>query len=214
MQKVLWCCVELGIAFERIDWAGPFGGNDDPAYLKMNPNGRVPTIEDGANIVWESNSILRYLCAVYGGARLHPADPYRRSEVERWMDWQLASLNPPMTTMLLGYYRTPPHQRDAAALEAARKEAIRCWTIVDGFIASRRYLCGAELTLADIGNGILAHRWHNYPIERPGAASTSTLSRGWLYQTAVARNRARPRATVKPVTSRDRPARHPTDDIT
>ena len=142
VQKVLWCCVELGIAFHRIDWAGPFGGNDDPAYLKMNPNGRVPTIEDGDKIVWESNSILRYLCAVHGGARLHPAEPYRRSEVERWMDWQLASLNPPMTTMLLGYYRTPPDKRDAGALEAARREALRCWTIVERFIAGRQYLAG------------------------------------------------------------------------
>jgi len=99
---------------------------------------------------------------------LHPPEPYRRSEVERWMDWQLASLNPPMTTMLLGYYRTPPDKRDAAALEAARTEAIRCWTIVENFIAGRRYLAGPDLTLADIGNGILVHRWHNYPIARPG----------------------------------------------
>jgi glutathione S-transferase len=167
VQKVLWCCVELGIDFHRIDWAGPFGGNDDPAYLAMNPNGRVPTIEDGDKIVWESNSILRYLCAVYGGARLHPTDPFVRSEVERWMDWQLASLNPPMTTMLLGYYRTPENKRDVAALEAARKEALRCWTIVERFIAGRQYLTGADLSLADIGNGILVHRWHNYPIERP-----------------------------------------------
>ncbi|HLH95209.1 MAG TPA: glutathione S-transferase family protein [Xanthobacteraceae bacterium] len=167
VQKVLWLCVELGVKFERIDWAGPFGGNDDPAYLAKNPNGRVPTIEDGDKIVWESNSILRYLCAAYGGARLHPPEPYRRSEVERWMDWQLASLNPSMTTMLLGYYRTPTEKRDAAALEAARKEAIRWWSIVERFMAGRRYLAGDELTLADIGNGILVHRWHNYPIERP-----------------------------------------------
>jgi glutathione S-transferase len=110
----------------------------------MNPNGRVPTIEDGDKIVWESNSILRYLCAVHGGARLHPADAFARSAVERWMDWQLASLNPPMTTM-----------------------ALRCWTIVERFIAGRPFLAGPELTLADIGNGILVHRWHNYPIERP-----------------------------------------------
>ena len=167
VQKVLWCCVELGVAFERIDWAGPFGGNDDPAYLAKNPNGRVPTIEDGDRIIWESNAILRYLCATYGGAHLHPAEPYRRSEVERWMDWQLASLNPPMTTMLIGYYRTPADKRDPPALEAARKEALRCWTIVEKFIAGRKYLAGPDLTLADIGNGILVHRWHNYPIERP-----------------------------------------------
>jgi glutathione S-transferase len=167
VQKVLWCCVELGIEFERIDWAGPFGGNDDPDYLAMNPNGRVPTIKHGDKIVWESNTVIRYLSAVFGGERLLPAEAYRRSEIERWMDWQLSVLNPPMTTLLLGYYRTPADKRNAAALEAARQEAIRCWTIAEGRIAANTFLAGRELTLADIGNGILVHRWFEYPIERP-----------------------------------------------
>ena len=167
VQKVMWGIGELGLPHERIDIAGAFGRNREPAYLGLNPNGLVPTLEDGDLVLWESNTILRYLCATYGGARLHPADAFARSEVERWMDWQLASLNPAMTTMLIGYFRTPEDKRDAAALESARKEAIRCWTIVERFIAGRRYLCGGDLTLADIGNGILVHRWHNYPIERP-----------------------------------------------
>jgi glutathione S-transferase len=168
VQKVLWCCTELGIAFERVDLGGPFGGNDDPEYRAMNPNGRVPTIRHGDVIVWESNTILRYLCAVDdGGARLHPRDPARRSDVERWMDWQLATINPSMTTMLLGYYRTPEDQRDPAALEAARRQAAGLWSIIENQLDGRDYLAGGDLTLADIGLGILAHRWHNYPIERP-----------------------------------------------
>ena len=108
----------------------------------MNPNGRVPTIKDGDKIVWESNSCCRYLCAIYGGERLIPAEPYRRSEIERWMDWQLSVLNIPMTTLLLGYYRTPPEKRNAAALEAAHKEAVRCWKIADGVIAANGFLAG------------------------------------------------------------------------
>jgi glutathione S-transferase len=167
VQKVLWCCVELGIEFERTDWGGSFGGNDDPAYRAMNPNGRVPTIKDGDVVVWESNTILRYLCATHGGAWLHPADPAGRSAVERWMDWQLAALNPSMTTLLIGYYRTPPEKRDAAMLENARKQAIDQWSIVEKWLDGRDYLTGSQLTLADIGNGILVHRWHSYPIERP-----------------------------------------------
>jgi glutathione S-transferase len=174
VQKALWCCVELGIEFKRIDWAGEFGGNDDPDYLAMNPNGRVPTIKDGENIVWESNSVIRYLCATRGAERLLPSAPYRRSQVERWMDWQLATLNPPMTTLLLGYYRTPEDKRNHPALEAARKEAIRCWTIADGAIAKQGYLAGRDLTLADFGNGILVHRWFSYPIERPDLPALKT----------------------------------------
>lgn len=167
VQKVLWCCEELGLEFERIDWAGEFGGNDDPAYRAMNPNGKVPTLKDGDTIVWESNSILRYLCATKNGDRMLPREPGRRSEIERWMDWQLAGLNPSMTALLLGYYRTPPEKRNAAALETARQQAIEQWSIVDRWLDGRDYLAGSEFTLADIGNGILVHRWHSYPIERP-----------------------------------------------
>lgn len=167
VQKVLWCCVELGLDFKRIDWAGEFGGNDDPAYRAMNPNGKVPTIKDGDAIVWELNSILRYLCATRKAAHLLSPEPARRSEIERWMDWQLAVLNPSMTALLIGHYRTPPEKRNAAALETARKQAIEQWSIIDQWLEGRDYLAGPEFTLSDIGNGILAHRWHSYPIERP-----------------------------------------------
>jgi glutathione S-transferase len=167
VQKVLWTCAELDIAFERVDWGGQFGGNRDPQYLAMNPMGLVPTVKDGDLVIWESNTICRYLCATRGGAKLHPTDPTKRTEVERWMDWQLAALTQPMATMLQGHYRTPPEKRDAQALEAARKRASELWTIVEERLADRPYLAGDALTLADVCVGIWAHRWHLYPIERP-----------------------------------------------
>jgi glutathione S-transferase len=170
VQKVLWTCAELEIPFERVDWGGKFGGNRDPDYLAMNPMGLVPTVKDGDLVIWESNSIIRYLCATRGGERLHPGDPARRSEVERWMDWQLAALTQPMASMLQGYYRTPPEQRDTATLEAARRRAVELWTIVDNRLADRPYLAGDTLTLADVCVGIWAHRWHQYPVERPALA--------------------------------------------
>jgi len=167
VQKVLWLCAELEIAFERVDWGGPFGGNKDPDYLRMNPNGLVPTVDDGGLIIWESNTILRHLAATRGGQKLHPSEPALRTQVERWMDWQLASLTPPMTTLLMGYFRTPPEKRDAAVLEAARKRGGEVWAMVEGQLAGRHYIAGSEFTLADIGLGIWAHRWHAFPIERP-----------------------------------------------
>jgi len=96
VQKVLWCCAELDIAYERTDWGGPFGGNQDPEYLKLNPNGLVPTVIDGDLVMWESNTICRYLAATRNGERLYPKDPVSRTHVERWMDWQLAVVGPPM----------------------------------------------------------------------------------------------------------------------
>ena len=86
VQKVLWCCAELGIEYERVDLGGPFGGNRDPEYLAMNPNGRVPTIRDNDLILWESNTICRYLAATRHGEQLYPSDPALRANVERWMD--------------------------------------------------------------------------------------------------------------------------------
>ena len=89
VQKVLWCCAELGIDFERVDWGGKFGGNNDQAYREMNPNGLVPTLKDGDFILWESNSIMRYLNVKYGGGRLLPATPEGMANANRWMDWQI-----------------------------------------------------------------------------------------------------------------------------
>jgi glutathione S-transferase len=168
VQKVLWCCAELDIAFERLDVGGPFGGNRDPEYLRMNPNGLVPTVKDGDLIMWESNTICRYLAATRnGGEQLYPRDPAARTHVERWMDWQLAVIAPPMGQLLFGLVRSTPETRDAAAIEAARRRAHTAWTIVDEELKDRPYLGGSELSLAEIALGTLIYRWFAFPIERP-----------------------------------------------
>jgi glutathione S-transferase len=167
VQKVLWTCAELDIAFERRDWGGAFGGNRDPAYLALNPNGLVPVIEDEGFVLWESNTIIRYLAASRGGARLYPGDSRRRAEIERWMDWQLSALGPPMGTLTYGLYRAAPDQRDPVALEAAQRRGCELWPIVDRHLDAADHVAGAEFTLADICLGIYAHRWHSFPLERP-----------------------------------------------
>jgi glutathione S-transferase len=167
VQKVLWCCAELGIEYERVDLGGPFGGNRDPEYLAINPNGRVPTIKDDSLILWESNTICRYLAATRHGERLYPSEPGARANVERWMDWQLATSGPPMAALLGMLIRARPEQRDQAAIEAARRQALAAWTIVEDELADRPYLAGPELTLAEIALGTMVYRWHAFPIERP-----------------------------------------------
>jgi glutathione S-transferase len=167
VQKVLWCCAEIEIPYERVDWGGPFGGNDDPEYRRMNPNGRVPTVEDDGLVIWESNTICRYLCATRGGERLYPKDPRARTHVERWMDWQLATPGGPMGTLLQQLYRAKPEARDPKTIEAARQQALAAWKIADGALEGRPYLAGSELTLAEITLGTLVYRWHVFPIERP-----------------------------------------------
>ena len=167
VQKVLWCCGELGIPFERVDIGGPFGGNHDAEYLAINPNGLVPTIRDGELVLWESNTICRYLAQTRGGERLYPADPARRALVERWMDWQLSTIGPPMGALLYGLIRSRPEERDQAAIEAARRKAAAAWSIVEEALDPGPFLAGDALTLAEIVLGTQVHRWHTFPIERP-----------------------------------------------
>lgn len=167
VQKVLWCCSELAIPFERVDLGGPFGGNQDPEYLAMNPNGLVPTVRDGDLILWESNTICRYLATTHHGERLYPTAPAARALVERWMDWQLSTVGPPMGALLFGLIRTKPEQRDHAAIEAARRRALAAWAIVEDELDSHPFLGGSELTLAEIVLGTLVYRWHAFPMERP-----------------------------------------------
>ena len=86
VQKVLWCCGELGLDYERIDAGGVFGLTRDPEYLALNPNGLVPTISDDGFVLWESNAIVRYLAARHGSGTLWPEDLRERADAERWMD--------------------------------------------------------------------------------------------------------------------------------
>jgi glutathione S-transferase len=174
VQKVLWCCGELGIEYERVDLGGPFGGSQDPEYLALNPNGLVPTVKDGNLVMWESNTICRYLCTTHDGARLYPTDPAARTHVERWMDWQLSSVGAPMGALLFGLIRTAPEQRDQGAIEAARRKALAAWSIVEDALQDRPYLAGRDLSLAEITLGTLVYRWHAFPIERPRLKNLSS----------------------------------------
>src|SRR5258706_9620884 len=167
VQKVLWCCAELGIEVRRRDLGGSFGGLDDPAYLALNPNGRIPTVVDGDLALWESNTIMRYLVARAGGSDLHPSDPGDRALVERWMDWQIDRLTGPMFRLFYGLYLTRA-PLSAEQYEKDRREAAELWSLVDRHLTSSgRYLEHDCLTLADLALGPFLHRWHAFPIDRP-----------------------------------------------
>src|SRR5919198_1820825 len=120
VQKVMWAVGELSLPHERIDVGGPFGKNNEPAYLAMNPNGLVPTLEEDGFVLWESNAIVRYLAAKYGAGTLEPSDMCARARAGSWMDWQLTVAHPPLTPVFWGLVRTPPEKRDHAAIEAGK----------------------------------------------------------------------------------------------
>ena len=145
VQKVLWAADECGAQIRAHDVGGPFGGNDQKWYLDMNPNGVVPTIDDGGRIIWESNSAVRYLAAKYAAGTLWPNDPGQRSEADRWMDWQLSTISEPMRIAFWGLVRTPPEKRDMAAIKKAAEDAGRLFGRLDGWLAGRRYVARRPL---------------------------------------------------------------------
>ena len=169
VQKVLWCCDELSLAYERVDAGLHFGRNNEPGYLAMNPNGKVPTLEDGDFILWESNAIVRYLVMQYGPASgLYPEAPRLRASIDRWMDWVLSTLQPVERSVFWGMVRTPPEQRDMAAIQKSADEAGRLWLMVDAHLRGREFLEGDRFTLADIVLGTYCRRFLGLEgIQRP-----------------------------------------------
>lgn len=183
VQKVLWCCHELDLAFERIDAGMAFGRNGDPDYLAMNPNGRVPTLRHGEFTLWESNAIVRYLALAFDDdLKLYPAAPQTRAGIERWLDWVLSTLQPAERPLFWGLVRTPPAERDMAALQKAADENGRLWAMIDARLDGRAYLEGDAFSLADLVIGCYARRWFGVEgIARPQLANLrrwyDTLSR-------------------------------------
>jgi len=171
VQKVLWCCGEIGLPFEREDIGGPFGGNDKPEYLALNPNGRVPTIIDDGFVLWESNSCSRYLAAKHAPGTLYPDDLQTRADGERWMDWQLTVCSPAMVPVFWGMVRTKPEDRDMEAIGKARDRLSAVMAMLDSALAGRDFITGPQFTVGDIPIGIAAHRWFDMDIKREDYAN-------------------------------------------
>jgi glutathione S-transferase len=167
VQKVVWCLTELGIPFERVDAGRGFGVTDQPAYLKMNPNGLVPTFEDEDLVLWESNTIVRYLCAKFPEGGLYLADLRRRADAERWMDWSTDPLRAPTRVVSKSSRRKNLGTQDLQALEDANRELSKNYKILDDALEGRSYLLGGQFTMADIPLGVLAYRWFVLPVDRP-----------------------------------------------
>lgn len=166
VQKVLWCCEEAGLAYQRIDAGRHFGVVGTPDFLRLNPNGLVPTISDDGYVVWESNAIVRYLASTYSPGDLWPLEPRQRADADRWMDWSNSTLWPALLPLFRAFMRTPPEQRDHGRIEQQLNEAQSTMALLDRHLADRPYVGGATMTMGDIAVGSAAWRWFALPIAR------------------------------------------------
>ena len=167
VQKVMWAVGELAIPHERVDVGGAFGGNKEPAYLAMNPNGLVPTIIDDGFVLWESNAIVRYLAGKHGTGKLEPADAKARALANQWMDWQVSTVGGAILGAFWGLIRTPPDKRDHAAIKESQQKTATVLKMFDDWLGKNAYAAGAAFSMGDIPLGIMGYRFYQLVPEHP-----------------------------------------------
>ncbi|PMY44474.1 MULTISPECIES: glutathione S-transferase family protein [Pseudomonas] len=168
VRKALWCAEELGLTYEAVDAGGAFGVVDTPEYRALNPNGRIPLIEDDGFVLWESNTIVRYLAARHAaGTAWYPDDVRARASAEKWMDWTTSTFAEPFRHLFWGVLRTPAEQQDWDKINAALNNCGELLAVVDQALAEHPYLSGDAIGMGDIPLGSFIYAWFEMPIERP-----------------------------------------------
>ncbi len=167
VQKVLWALEETHTPYTHITLGGKDGGLDDPAFLKRNPHGRVPTLQDGHLIVWESDAIVRYVSAQYGAGTLWQETAQSRAIADQWMCWAAASLYRDWIDLFWRHVRTPAESRDAEVIARHHARTIKNYHRLDQHLADHNFIAGQSLSFADISIGMTLYRWFTMDIERP-----------------------------------------------
>lgn len=170
VRKVLWTCAELRLAFEQEDWGAGFRPLDTPEFISLNPNAMVPVIRDGDFVLWESNSIIRYLASRYqpgeGADTLYPHDVYARARCDQWLDWQASELNRAWSYAFLALVRRSPAHQDAAQIAQSCANWNRQMSLVERQLAKTgAYIAGPHFSLADIAIALSVNRWLDTPLE-------------------------------------------------
>ena len=194
VQKALWALEELKVPFERVDAGMAFGVVNEPFYKKINPNSRVPTIDDGGFVLWESNAIVRYLAAKHGAGSLWPNDLRERADTDRWMDWASVHVGPAINPVFWGLIRTPADKRNMSQIEAGAEAAAQQFHVLEESLGDRQYVAGNAFTAGDIGVGVYAYRWYALEVKRP------RLARVEAYYERLTRRPAFQKHTMKPLT--------------
>lgn len=167
VQKVLWALEELNLTYDRLDAGGAFGGLDTPEYAAMNPTRKVPTLQDGDLVIWESNAVVRYLAHAYGGGALAGATPVDDGRADMWMEWFQNNVYPHFIELFYQTVRLPQSQRDPAKRDAAVAGLLTQFQTLETHLSERPYLAGESFSMGDIVVGASLYRFHTMDFDRP-----------------------------------------------
>ncbi len=163
---VMWAVGELGLEHLRHNIGGSFGGDDTKDYRNMNPNGLIPTINDNGFVLWESHSIVRYLCREFGVGSLWPDNPQQLALADQWMEWHKSSLMPNLMPVFFNLVRTPKAKQDPQKIETATQATIKYLHVLEQHLGNQPYIVGDSLTMGDIPLGALIYKYFNLGIDR------------------------------------------------
>ena len=161
VRKTVWAAQELGLDFQRTDAGAGYGITTTAEYQSKNPNALVPLLEIGDFVLWESNAIVRYLCARYGSAerKFYPEELEARFDAERWMDWQQTTFNRAGGQAFIQLVRTAAEARNAEAIQQSVTATEPLLALLDRHLQQHAYMGGDAFGMADIPLGCEMHRW-------------------------------------------------------
>jgi len=164
---VIWTANELDVPYTLQLAGGNFGKLDTDEYAEINPNRMIPAIRDGDFALWESLTIVRYLCDQYGRGSVSPSDPKMRAIADQWMEWSASRAFPPVIQLFFATVRTQPEKRDRRKIEALRNTSHDMLSLLDDHLKDKAYVCGDAFTMGDIPLGCVAYRYFTVEVERP-----------------------------------------------
>jgi glutathione S-transferase len=182
----IWLCDELGVPFTLVpviqfDQAASPGAvgitlnSKSPEFLKINPNGHIPSIDDDGLILHESLAINHYLAKKHGGP-LAPANLAEDGLMTMWTAWALTEIDPRSIQIVYNRVAKPPAERDAKAADAAVAELKAPFAVLDKALAASGYVVGGRFTVADINIAECVR----YAVAAPELFESNPNVKAWL----------------------------------
>lgn len=187
--RVLWMAKELGLEYEHVPLETGASGSRKPEYLAVNPNGRLPAIEDDGFVLWESQAINLYLARKHAQGSLYPGTTEGEAKAWQWSLWAANEVERAVNVWSLHAIRLPAPERDGRLVADAIAMLRRPFAVIEGELGTRPYLLGESFTVADLNVAAVLSRavdmdlsssprledWLRRCLERPAAREAQQL---------------------------------------